>query len=82
MLCLTAPVTPLLTPSSQCPLQGWRTLSGCQLPNVASGRRYHRWLGHAVMVMVTAHSLGFWGIWLYQGQFVQEAFDQGRVFNK
>jgi hypothetical protein len=34
------------------------------------------------MVMVTAHSLGFWGIWLYQGQWVKEAFDQGAVFNK
>ena len=44
--------------------------------------RYHRWLGHAVMVMVTAHSLGFWGIWLVQGKLVEEAFDQGRVFNK
>jgi hypothetical protein len=33
------------------------------------------------MVMVTAHSLGFWGVWLYQGLWVKEAFDQGPRIN-
>jgi hypothetical protein len=33
------------------------------------------------MVMVTAHSLGFWGVWLYQGLWVKEAFDQGARIN-
>jgi hypothetical protein len=33
------------------------------------------------MVMVTAHSLGFWGVWLYQGLWTKEAFDQGPRIN-
>ncbi|WIA44569.1 hypothetical protein OEZ86_007294 [Tetradesmus obliquus] len=52
--------------------------SGISYPDAI---RYHRWLGHAVMVIVTAHSLGFWGVWLYQGLWVKEAFDQGARIN-
>lgn len=33
------------------------------------------------MIMVTAHSLGLWGVWLYQGQWLKEAFDQGDRIN-
>eukprot|EP00879_Flechtneria_rotunda_P005830 GHRR01006134.1.p1 GENE.GHRR01006134.1~~GHRR01006134.1.p1 ORF type:complete len:902 (+),score=349.32 GHRR01006134.1:184-2889(+) len=52
--------------------------SGISYPDAI---RYHRWLGHAVMVIVTAHSIGFWGVWLFQGKWLKEALQQGDRVN-
>lgn len=45
--------------------------------------KYHRWLGHFAMLLVSAHSLGFWAIWLLEGPkvWMSEAFDQGSRIN-
>lgn len=59
--------------------------NACSAPTTAAAAaaaaRYHRWLGHAVMIIVTAHSLGFWGVWVWQQQWLQEALDQGDRVN-
>ncbi|GBF98331.1 ferric reductase [Raphidocelis subcapitata] len=46
-----------------------------------SAVRYHRWLGHYVMALVTAHSLGFWGVWLALGEWRGQALDFGARVN-
>ena len=43
--------------------------------------RAHRWLGHLTMAIASAHSLGFWGVWLARGQWTAEAFSQGARVN-
>jgi predicted ferric reductase len=46
-----------------------------------SAVRAHRWLGHLTMALASAHSLGFWGVWITRGQFLKEALDRGARIN-
>lgn len=44
--------------------------------HIAHAHNY-RWIGHCTMTLVSAHSLGFWVLWLLQGKWLQEALDMG-----
>jgi hypothetical protein len=43
--------------------------------------RFHRWLGHWTMTLASAHSIGFWGVWVARGMWLKEAFAQGARVN-
>jgi hypothetical protein len=46
-----------------------------------SAVRFHRWLGHWTMALASAHSIGFWGVWLARGMWLKEALARGSRVN-
>ncbi|CAL5218771.1 g490 [Coccomyxa viridis] len=33
--------------------------------------KYHRWVGHGTMVLLTLHGFGFYGVWLYTAEYTR-----------